>query len=173
MPILTTTYDSATATTDLSCTIASLPTSATLITGRQTAVIDNSSNQYIDMQLMGQIMTGTSPTVNTTIALFAWSVIKRVAGASTYPRAGTTQLTATEAARTWVLDQLPPLIWSTNVNATSDTSYPINVRSVAQIFGGVLPQFFGFYLAHSTGVDLNSTAANQWLTVTGIKITST
>jgi len=173
MPILTTTYDSASATTDLSCTIASLPTSATLITGRQTAVIDNSATQYLDMQIMGQITTGTSPTVNTTLALFAWSVIKRVAGASTYPQAGTTPLVATDATATWVLDQLPPLIWSANVNATSNTPYPVFVRSVAQIFGGVLPQFFGFYIAQSTGVNLNATTGNHWLTVTGIKITST
>ena len=172
--VLTTTYDSTTATTALSITIVSLATSATLVTGRQSAVIDNSSNQFVDYQIMGQITTGTTPTAGT-IALYAFSLLSRTASANVWPQAGATALVTTDAAATWDAEQLAgqPLVWSIANNTTSNRAYAINIKSVAALFGGTLPIGFGFYLAHSSVAALNATAGNHWLHGQGIKFTST
>lgn len=170
--VVTITYDSTTATNDSGLTIASLATSSTLTTGREVGLLDNSSNQYVDMQIMGQIMTGTSPSAGT-IALYAWSALKRVASANTYPQAGTTQVTVADAAATWDAEQLNnlPLIWSSATNTTSNRPYSINVKSLRALFGGSMPIYAGIYLAHSTGVNLNATAGNHWIHWSGIKYT--
>ena len=172
--VLTTTYDSTVASNALSCTLAGLPTSPTLITGRQTSVIDNSSANYVDLQIMGQITTGTTPTVGV-LALYAFSLIQRTASVNVYPQAGATNLVATDAPATWDIEQLnkQPLVWSAANNTTSNRAYAINIASVAQMFGGTLPLFVGLYFAHSSGVNLNATAGNQWLHWQGIKFTNT
>lgn len=172
--IVTTTYDSTTDSNALTCTLAALPTSASLIAGRQSSIIDNSSNQFVDLQIMGQVMTGTTPVAGT-LALYAFSLIKRAASVNTYPLAGATVLGATDAAATFDAEQLQTIaqIWSSANNTTSNRAYPILVRSLAAFFGGTLPMFMGLFFAHSSGVNLHATAANHWLHWQGIKFTST
>ena len=53
--------------------------------------------------------------------------------------------------------------------ATSDVAYPVQPFSVAQLFGGIMPQFWGLFVAHNTGVNLNATGGNHVLNYTGIK----
>ena len=117
---------------------------------------------------------GTSPTAGT-LALYAFSLVKRASSVNTYPIAGATVLGASDAAATFDAEQLQtiPLIWGASNNVTSNRAYPILVRSLASYFGGTLPMFMGLFFVHSSGVNLNSTAGNHWLHWQGIKFTST
>jgi hypothetical protein len=44
---------------------------------------------------------------------------------------------------------------------TSDIDYFISPFSVAQLFGGVMPKYWGLYVSHNTGVALNATAGKH------------
>ncbi len=44
--------------------------------------------------------------------------------------------------------------------ATSDTKYQVQPFSVAAIFGGVMPKFWGLYVSNATNVALKTDAAN-------------
>lgn len=173
MPTLSTSYASITDTTALSITLASLATSSTLVAGRQSAVVDNTSNLFLDALLSGQIMTGTSPTGGR-IEVWAWGLLKQASSAETYPVAGSSALGASDAAATFDAEQKRALrlVKSIVVNTTSDRAYPILPISVASLFGGVLPSFWGVWVTHSTGVNLNSTAGNHWLHHLGVKASS-
>lgn len=173
MATLSTSYASTTDTTALTITLASLATSSTLTVGRQSTVVDNSSNLYLDAILSGQITTGTSPTGGL-IQVWLWGLLKQASSAETYPIATTTALGATDAAATFDAEQRNRLALAASiaVNTTSDRAYAINPVGVATFFGGVLPMFWGVWVTHSTGVNLNSTAGNHWIHYVGLKQTS-
>lgn len=173
--VLTTTYSSTTDSTALTITLASLASSATLVAGRESTVVDNTSNLFVDVLLSGQITTGTSPTANKVIELWLYAPLKVASSTFTYPTATTTALTGSDAAATFELNQKVSLrlAWATTNIGTSDRKYAISPLSVAAVFGGVVPLKWGAFVTHSTGVNLNSTAGNHWLHYTGIKYTST
>jgi len=49
---------------------------------------------------------------------------------------------------------------------TSDRVYYFDAGSVRALFDGVLPPKFVVFVAHNTGVNLNSTAGNHQVTIT-------
>ena len=55
------------------------------------------------------------------------------------------------------------LVASMVVDATSNRSYYFGPVSIANLFGGTLPKFWGVYVAHDTAVALNATAGNHKL----------
>ncbi len=173
--VLTTTYDSVTDTNALTITLASLATSATLIVGRQSTVVDNSSNKFLDFYVSGQVTVGTTPTVDKQIAIYVFAPIKIASSTASFPIATTTQLGTSDAAATFEAyqrDQLK-LAAVANVIATSDRAYSFAPFSVAQLFGGVCPIQWGLFVSHNTAVNLNATGGNHWFHWTGIKYTST
>jgi hypothetical protein len=163
-------YSSTTDSTALTITIASLATSSSSLAGRESTVVDNTSNKYLDALVSGQITTGTTPTVNKTISIYVYAPLKVASSTFTYPIATTTALTAADAAATFEADQRNnlKLAAAMNVSATSDRAYSF-AFSVAQLFGGVMPLKWGVWVTHDTGVNLNSTAGNHWIHYTGIK----
>ena len=167
--VVTTTYDSVTDTTALTCTLASLATSSTLLVGRESTAITNVSNLYVDAILSGRITTGTTPTAGI-IEVWVYAVSKHVASTPTYP----SPVTGTDAAITFVAEtkQRLYLLDSMVTNATSDQPYDIRPRSLVELCG-YMPIKWGAFATHSTVVTLNATAGNHWLHYQGLKFTNT
>ena len=53
--------------------------------------------------------------------------------------------------------------------ATSDIGYAFAPFSVASRFGGVMPKYWGLFVTHNTGVNLNATGGNHVFSYNGIK----
>ena len=173
--ITTVTYDSTTDSNAITITLASLATSSTLVAGRESTVVTNVSNLYVDALVSGQITTGTTPTTAKSILVYVYAPLKVASSTFTYPIATTTALTAADAAATFEAEQLFQLRLAAAavVNATSDRAYSFAPFSVAALFGGVLPLKWGLFVTHNTAVNLNATAGNHWFHYTGIKYTAT
>lgn len=154
--------------TTITCSVASLATNSTFVAGRGSTEIDNTGNLYVDAIVQGVVTVGTTPTINTAINVFVY-------GANT--SLGTTNIdtiTGTDGAvtltNTGVLYSALRLGASITVLATtSDIDYFISPFSVAQLFGGVMPKYWGLYVSHNTGVALNATAGNHAFSFNGIK----
>lgn len=166
-------YDSTANTNALTITLASLATSSTKVAGRESTVVDNSSNLYDDYLVSGQITVGTTPTVSTQIEVWVYAPLKIASSTATYPVATATALTGSDAAATFEIDQKNQLKLAgvANIIATSDRAYSFNF-SIAQLFGGVVPIKWGLFVTHATGVNLNATAGNHWFHWTGVTYTS-
>lgn len=174
--ILTTTYDSITNSNALTITLASLASSATLVAGRESTVVDNTSNLFVDAILSGRITTGTTPTVDKAIEVWLFGSTRVVSSTFSYPTATATQLGSGDAAATFgsvAQKNNLRLAWVSSNSATSDVALAIGPVSVAAAFGGVMPLKWGVFVTHSTGVNLNATAGNHFLHYSGIKFTST
>lgn len=145
--------------TTITMDLANLGTSSTWVAGRESSQVDNTSDKYIDALVDGSISVGTTPTANTVINVFVYAsdtslvatpidVIDGVDSAETITNTG-------------VLYSMFRLGAAINVlAATSDIAYPIAPFSIAQLYGGVMPKYWGLFVAHNTGVNLRNTAVN-------------
>lgn len=149
------------ANTTITMNLANIATSSTWIAGRQSTEIDNTTNKYVDCLVEGSVSVGTTPTANTVINVFVW-------GADTAPSTtaidvitGTDSTLSPGITNTGVLYSMFRLGAAINVLVnTSDIAYPIAPFSIAQLFGGVMPKYWGLFVSHNTGVNLRNTSVN-------------
>ena len=154
--------------TSLTITLASLATDADLAAGRESTVVDNTSNKFMNVLCGGKITTGTSPTAGKTIQIYVYGDIT-----------GTTEygdLSGSDAALDFVdeerRDTHVQLAHVINATATSDQTYWVKPFGIARLFDGVMPQKWGLWIVHDTAVNLNSTGSNHAFSYIGIKYDS-
>lgn len=140
--------------------ITSLATSSTWVAGYEWYVVDNTASAPAGLQIdwfcAGQVTVGTTPTASTEIRHYLvgspdgtfWpDVFDGTASAETVTSAG-------------ILASFP-LAKVSNVDATtSNRAYPY-AFGARYAFQGVIPKKFVHFVAHNTGVNLNSTAGNH------------
>ena len=145
------------AASDLTITLASLASDTNLLTGRESATIDNSTNLYLDILISGKITAGTSPTASRSIEVWAvgsWD-------GTNWPDV----FDGTESAETItsadIKASVTRYIAAMATANTSDRTYHFGPVSLASAFGGTLPPKVVLFVTHSTGQNLNSTAGNH------------
>lgn len=153
------------ASANLTCTLASLASSASWLAGREATFLDNTSNLYLDYKFTGKITVGTTPTINTEIRIYLMEMLDD----STWPDV----MDGTDSDETWtsagVRDSAAKLAKIINVDAaTSDRAYLFDAGYISSFFGGVCPPKVGVFISHNTGVNLNSTGGNHQLTMAGV-----
>ena len=145
--VLTTTYSSNTA---ITFDISSLGTSSTFVAGRESTEIDNTTNKYVDCLVNVKGITGhasTAPTVGQLIQLYVWGADTSLATTAIDVLDGTDS--AETLSHASVLNSLRPAGSPAVTVATAGLVYYIMPFSVASLFGGVMPKFWGLYLAHN------------------------
>jgi hypothetical protein len=145
------------AASDLTITLANLASDTNLLTGRESAVIDNTANLYLDILVSGKITAGTSPTASRSIEVWAvgsWD-------GTNWPDV----FDGTESAETITSADIKAsvcrFVAAMATANTSDRTYHFGPVSLASAFGGTLPPKVVLFVTHSTGVALNSTAGNH------------
>lgn len=145
--VLTTTYSSNTA---ITFDISSLGTSSTFVAGRESTQIDNTSTQYVDCIVNVDGITGhasTAPTVGQVIALYCWGADTSLATTAIDVLDGTDS--AETLSHVSVLNSLRFVAAPAVTVASAGLVYYIQPFSVAALFGGIMPKFWGLYLAHN------------------------
>lgn len=149
-------------------TLASLATSSSFLAGRESNEIDNTTNRYADVLLQGRIRVGTTPTINTQILVYVWGSDTSLATTALDVLDGADSAETLTAAG--VRNSLLRLAGALDVDTTTtDRDYYLGAVSLAQLFGGNMPKFWGLFVAHNTGVNLNSTGGNHVIQYTGIE----
>lgn len=130
------------------------------------ASVTNTTNKYIDVLVGGKITTGTTPTVDTLIQIFAYGSWD---GGTTF----TAGISGSDGGTPGTGEEnLLKLVDVIKVDATSDHTYEWGPVSLAQVFGGLLPEDWGLVVYNGTGVAFNSTAGNFETKYTGVKYNS-
>jgi len=149
------------AASDLTITLASLASDTSLLTGRESATLDNSSNLYLDYLISGKITTGTSPTASRSIEVWAvgsWD-------GTNWPDV----FDGTESAETITSADIKAsvckFVAAMATSSTSNVTYHFGPVSLAAAFGGVFPPKIVLFVTHSTAVALNSTAGNHQIRI--------
>lgn len=141
----------------ITCSLASL----TNTSARQSTVIDNTSNLFIDALVFLNIKSGASGTSSTGYAVvYAFGTAD---GGMNY----TENAGATDAAITLVSPTNLRPIGIINIVANA-TTYKAGPFSVAQAFGGILPDHWGIVVSNQTGGTLDATEGNHLKVYQGI-----
>lgn len=144
-------------------------TSSDFTAGVESTVIDNSSNKYIDALVSGFWTAGTTPTANTSVAIYVYA---QQDDSPAYPDVLDGTSSAETITSAGVANGMLRLLGTLNVSAaTSNRSYYLAPTSVAQLFGGVLPQRWGLFISHNSGATSNTTAGNHVWKYQGITMT--
>ncbi len=144
--------------------LASLATSSTLLAGRESTGILNTTNLYFDYIVGGKVQTGTTPTVNKTIQVIA---IGSVDGTPTYPDVFDGTDSAETITNADIKNSIARYVASMNVAATSNVDYWFGPVSLAALFGTV-PRAHVLFVTHDTAVNLNATGGNHVLSHNGV-----
>jgi len=140
----------------LTLTLASLATDSSLLAGRASTAVDNSSNLDLDHIVSGVIRTGTSPTVGTSIEIWAYGHRSVASGTPTYPDS----ITGSDANKTMTSSNVKTaamvLLAVIYVDNTSNRDYDLKHISIANAFG-YMPPYWGLFVVHNTAAALNAT----------------
>jgi hypothetical protein len=141
----------------LTLTLASLATSSSRTTGRESTAVATTGT-VVDYLVGGKITTGTTPTVDKQIDVWVYAAVE---DDPIYPDV----FDGTDSAETVTSENVRNgalrLATSIRIDGTSDRTYWIAPFSVAQLFGGHLPTHWGVFVAHDTAVNLNATGGNH------------
>ena len=150
-----------TSSTAITITLVSLATSSTLLVGRESTSVEN-TNDDLDHLISGRITLGTSPTVDKTVAVYVFAPVSIATGTPTWPDV----MDGTDSAETITSEYvkfgfLTPL-WAVSTDATTDLALYMPPTSLVSVMG-YMPEFYGLFVTHDSGVNLNSTGSNQYL----------
>lgn len=144
----------------LTHTVASLPTSSGRTVGRASTSYSNTTNKDESLAASVLFTTGTSPTAG---VIEAWAFQTREDG--TWPEIFSASYTGTDGGFTVnsrdILRAGAVLLGSVANDTTSNRSYVIQPRDLAQLFGVLYVREFAIWVTHSSGVNANSTAGNH------------
>lgn len=145
------------AASDLTITLASLASDTNLLTGRESATIDNSTNLYLDILISGKVTAGTSPTAARSIEVWAVGSWDGTNWPDVFDGTESAETITSADIKASVTRYLAAMATAN----TSDRTYHFGPVSLASAFGGTLPPKVVLFITHSTGVALNSTAGNH------------
>jgi hypothetical protein len=138
--------------------LSALASSTTYISGRESSEIDNTANKYVDAIVRGSFIVGTTPATTGGLAVYVWGSDTSLATTPIDVLDGTDS--AETLTNSTVLGGLKLGAFVPVLAATSNTTYPIPPFSVAQLFGGIMPKFWGLYASQSTTVAFKTDAGN-------------
>lgn len=134
------------------CTLLSLASAA----ARESTVVDNTSNLYLDALVMLKVKTHASsaPTGDKAVYVYAYGTVDN---GTTYPDA----VTGSDAGITLNSPGNLRLLGAVFCAAAA-TTYKGGPWSVASVFGGVLPAKWGIVVQNSTGFSLSAGAEGDF-----------
>lgn len=135
----------------------SLASSSTWMAGYEWFIIDNTTALALDYWVQGKNTVGTTPTVNTEIRIYCVGSYD----GTTWPDVFDGTPSAETVTSAGVGSGFLKLAAAMSVDSTtSNRPYDFGF-SLRAVMGGSLPKKVAVFVAHNTGVNLNSTAGNH------------
>lgn len=141
----------------------SLASSSTFLAGWTSAWVDDSAVNAFDYEVSGQITAGTTPTAGS-VRVYVYAIHADGATAPTINSAGVAgaegAFTITDTEQ---LDASLILLWSSDIDTTTNDVYAMPNRSIAQAFG-LVPLKWALFVTHNTVNALKSSGQNFYYT---------
>ena len=146
---------------DVTITLASLAPSSTLLAGRESSAIDNTSDKVLDYLVSGKIKTNATITAGGRIEVWAVASWDGTLWSDVFD--GTDSDETISSAN--VKGVICRLVASMQVDVTG--TYYFNGVSLAERFGGVIPPKFVLFVVHNTHATnaLDSTGGNHQIRI--------
>ncbi len=149
----------------ITVTLTSLAASATA--GRESTVVDNTSNLFLDVLISGKVKTQNSGAISAPSAAFVYAYATNDGG-TTYPDT----VTGVDAAITLNSPTQLKLLGAIYI-AAINTTYKSPQWSLAALFGGRLPAKWGIVVVNNCGTALSATGSDHVFQYQGVYATVT
>lgn len=133
---------------------------------RQSASVSNTTNLYVDVLVGGTVTTGTSPTADRSIVVYAYG---SVGGTTVFSGAASGSDAAYSPTSNTNENQNLKLLGIISTSSASNHAYEFGPFSLAASFGGVVPSNWGIVMYNDTGAALNATGGNHDIEYQGIE----
>jgi hypothetical protein len=147
----------------LTISLGGLASSATRVAGRESSAV--TTGDWLDALVGGKVKLGTAPTVSKVVQVWVYASIEDT---PIYPDV----LDGTDSAETLTSENVRDAALKLGAIAVSDATTGLDLYiapfSVAALFGGVLPKFWGIFVVHDTGVALDATGSNHFFHYTPV-----
>ena len=143
--------------TNITLDLSSLATSSTFLGGRESTQIDNSSTLYMDALVDADGITGhasTAPVIGQMIQIYVWGSDTSLSTTAIDVLDGTDS--AETLSQAHVLNGLRFAAAASVTVATAALVYNFSPFTIAPLFGGVLPKFWGLFVAHNHAGNLGA-----------------
>lgn len=159
------------ASASVSITKASLAASSTLLAGRESDLVDNTTNKYLDYMLSGHFKTAAS---NAQVGSIAIAVVAAEDDTPTWPDVFDGSDSVETVSLQNVYDQVCKIAALIATTASNSLVWPFAPTSVASLFGGNCPFKFVVFISHNAETSTNawsSTEGDHALKATGTYLT--
>ena len=149
--------------TSITFDVSALAGNSTFVAGRESTEVDNTTDVFLDAVVSCNGIAGhasTAPTVGQQIRLYVWGSDVSLATTPIDTLDGTDS--AETLAHAAVLQALRLVAAPSVTVATAALTYYLAPFSVGSYFGGVLPKFWGLYLAHDHTGALAASQSGIW-----------
>lgn len=143
----------------ITITLASLASSASRLVGRESTELDVAALNCTDVQISGLITTGSATLTASSIEVWAIGPYDGTSYPAPFDGTDSDETIASAEVKFAVFGG--QLVTSIPTNTSANTGYEFNCKSLRGVFGGTLPKKVVFFVTHSTGQNLNSTAGNH------------
>jgi len=150
---------------------SSLAGSSTFVAGVESAEQDNTTDLYLDVLVEGRVTghASTAPTVGQQIQVYVWGSNVSLGTTAIDTLDGTSS--AETLGHVAVAQSLRLAAVSTVTVATAALTYYILPFSVAALFGGAMPKYWGLFVTHNHTGALGASQSNLFFK-TGVTITT-
>jgi hypothetical protein len=144
----------------VTCTLASLASSSTLVAGRSSAEVDNTTALDLDKFLSGVIKLGTTPTANTVVEIW---IIPKKDDTTYFDTFDGTDKAVTVSSRGQLFGYGTLVATINNEGAVTGANMEFFRSLVGSLSGGAPPAKFQYFVTHNTVAALNATGGNHLL----------
>lgn len=131
---------------------------------RESTARDNqATDDFVDVLVGGKITVGTTPTAGSYINIYVYGGLD---DGTTYSG----EATGSDAAYSGTIQQCRLADQIYVPASTSNVGYEFGPFSVADLFGGIMPDRWGVIVENQTGAALNSTGGNHDIQYQGQKV---
>jgi hypothetical protein len=149
----------------ITISLGSQQTSSTKVIGRESSLIDNTTNRYDDALVSGWVKLGTSPTDAKSVDV--WVYAQHMDGSSYVDVFDGTDSDET-IAHVNIRNSGLRLAATAVTDNTTGRVVPFAPFSIAALYGGVMPLKWGIFVTHDTVAALDSTNGNHSFNYVGI-----
>lgn len=131
-----------------------LASDTNLLAGRESNVIDNSANLYVDAYLAGRFKANASAPTAGVIQVFVGALLDDTSYPDVFDGTGSAETITSAEIRNSILRCAATIA----TTITTNRIYEFAPISIASLFGGVMPRKWFVFVTHSMVTALNATA---------------
>lgn len=142
-------------------TLASLAASSGLLSGRESTLVDNSSNLYLDYLAAGQYKANSANNQAGTIYTCIVAPRDDGGGTAVWPDVFDGTDSTETVTSSGIFNSVCKILSSINADATASRVWPWGMASIASLYGGAMPFKFVYFITHNIQTSTNVWSATE------------